>query len=181
MSRILAAAALAASCLALPAFADGVEVHDPYAVVSRPGAPSGGAYMVIHNHGTTDDHLLSASAPVAQMVQIHENIIDDDGIAHMRELADGIALPAGGEILLSRGGDHVMFMGITEPFEDGMIIPLTLHFEVAGDLLVEVPVDLSRLGDAGDMHDHDHDHGHDHDMDGHGDDHGDGHDDAHDH
>lgn len=170
MSRILAAAALAASCLALPVLADGIEVHDAYSVVSRPGAPSGGAYMVIHNDGTTDDRLLSASAPVAQMVQIHENIIDDDGVAHMRELADGIALPAGEEILLSRGGDHVMFMGITEPFEDGMIIPLTLHFEVAGDLLVEVPVDLSRLGAADDMHDHD-------DHDDHGDEHGHGHED----
>lgn len=167
MSRNLLAAAIAAACLAAPAFAEGIEIHDPYAIASRPGAPTGGAYMVIENHSDTDDRLVSASAPVAQMVQVHANIIDDDGVAHMVEHEHGIALPAGGSITLERGGDHVMFMGITEPFEDGLLIPLTLHFEVAGDLLVEVPVDLARLADIGEHDMDDHDMHEMHDMDGH--------------
>ncbi|MBW7920699.1 MAG: copper chaperone PCu(A)C [Rubellimicrobium sp.] len=162
MSRNLVAAALASVLLAAPALAQGIEIHEPYAFASRPGAPTGGAYMVIENHTDTDDRLVSASAPVAQMVQIHANIIDDDGVAHMVEHEHGIALPAGGAITLARGGDHVMFMGITEPFVDGLVIPLTLHFEVAGDLLVEVPVDLARLADTGDGNDMG-----DHDMTGH--------------
>lgn len=167
MTRNLIAAALAATCLAAPAFAAEIEVHDAYAIASRPDAPTGGAYMLIENHGNEDDTLISASAPVAQMVQLHANIIDDDGVAHMVEHDAGIPLPAGGTITLARGGDHVMFMGITESFTDGMIIPLTLHFELAGDLLVEVPVDLARMADAGDGHDmddHDHHHMDDHDM-----------------
>ncbi len=161
MTRNLLAAALAVACLAAPAFAGDIEVHDAYAVASRPNAPTGGAYMVIENHGTDDDRLLSASAPVAQMVQLHANIFDDDGVAHMVEHENGIELPAGGVITLARGGDHVMFMGITETFVDGLVIPLTLHFEHAGDLLVEVPVDLARLADTGGGHDMD-----DHDMHG---------------
>lgn len=157
MSPKFFAAALAATVLAAPAFAEGIDVHDAFAITSRPGAPSGSAYMVIENLGTSDDRLASASAPVAQMVQLHAHIFTDDGVASMEELADGIALPAGEQIHLSQGGDHVMFMGITEPFEDGMIIPLTLHFDVAGDVLVDLPVDLSRLGSGGGDHDtHDH-------------------------
>lgn len=38
-----------------------------------------------------------------------------------------------------------MFMGITEPFEDGGTLPLLLTFETAGEIAVEVPVDQSRL------------------------------------
>lgn len=163
MSRILAAAVLAASSLALPVFAQGIEIHDAYAIASRPNAPSGAAFMMIENHADADDRLVSVSAPVAQRVEIHEHMIDEDGVAHMRELPDGIIIPAEGHALLERGADHVMFMGITEPFEDGLIIPLTLHFEVAGEVLVEVPVDLARLGEAGDDHDHDHDMHDDHD------------------
>lgn len=173
MTRNLFAVAVATAFLAVPALAGGIEVHDAYALTSRPGAPTGGAYMVIENHGDADDRLVSASAPVAQMVQLHANIIDDDGVASMVEHEDGIPLPAGGGITLARGGDHVMFMGITEPFEDGMIIPLTLHFDLAGDVLVEVPVDLGRLAGAGgdmaghDMHGHDADMHEGHDMEGH--------------
>lgn len=43
-----------------------------------------------------------------------------------------------------------MFMGLEEPFEDGAAIPLTLIFEGAGELKVEVPVDLARLTQAAD-------------------------------
>ena len=59
--------------------------------------------------------------------------------------------PAGEEIILERGGYHVMFMGLTMPFEDGAMIPVTLVFAVAGAVAVEVPVTLSRLHDSMEM------------------------------
>jgi copper(I)-binding protein len=155
MSARILAAALAASFLALPALAE-IEVHDAYAITSRAGAPTGGAFMVIHNHGGPDDHLLSVSSPVAEMVQLHTHVMDADGVARMTAVPEGWAIPADGELVLQRGAEHVMFMGITQPFEDGTMIPLTLHFEVAGEVTIEVPVDLSRLGgeEGMDMDDH---------------------------
>jgi hypothetical protein len=38
-----------------------------------------------------------------------------------------------------------MFMGLTDPLENGELVPVTLIFERAGEIEVEVPVDLARL------------------------------------
>ena len=63
-------------------------------------------------------------------------------------------LPAGGMIMMERGGTHVMFMGLADPFEQGEMIPLTLIFETAGEMEIEVPVDLERQPGHGMSHDH---------------------------
>lgn len=152
MSSKFLAVALTTTCLAFPALAEGVEVLDAYAITARPGAPTGAAFMVIQNTGDTDDHLLSASSPVAERVELHTHIMTADGVAQMTEVTDGWALPADGEILLQRGAEHIMFMGITTPFEDGMTFPVTLTFENAGAVDVMVIVDLDRM--AGDAMDH---------------------------
>lgn len=148
-TKTLLAALAAATCLAAPAFAEGIEVHDAYAIASRMGAASGAAFMTIHNHGETDDHLIGASAPVSERVELHTHIMDEAGVARMVHVPEGWDLPAGGEILLQRGAEHIMFIGITDSFEDGDIIPLTLIFEKAGEVTVNVEVDLDRLGEMG--------------------------------
>jgi copper(I)-binding protein len=48
-----------------------------------------------------------------------------------------------------------MFMGLTGPFEQGMTFPLVLVFEKAGEITVDVTVDLERQ----DAMDHGMDHG----------------------
>ena len=45
---------------------------------------------------------------------------------------------------LARGGDHVMFMGLNAPFEQGNMLNVTLVFEKAGEIEVQIPVDLER-------------------------------------
>jgi copper(I)-binding protein len=45
-----------------------------------------------------------------------------------------------------RGGDHIMLMGLTRAFKDGDMIHLTLTFEHAGVVDVDVPVDNARTG-----------------------------------
>lgn len=138
-------AALAALLLsAAPALAQDIGIHDPYAITPTPGAPTGGAYMLIQNNASTPDRLVEARSPVAEHVLLHTHV-EEDGIMRMRPAEDGLELPANGALVLGRGQGHVMFMGITDPFEDGDIIPLTLVFEQAGEIEVEVPVDLSRL------------------------------------
>ena len=47
-------------------------------------------------------------------------------------------------LMLQRGGKHVMMMGLTETFDQDKVIEITLTFEKAGDVVVEVPVDLKR-------------------------------------
>lgn len=132
-----------AMTLAVPAFAEGIEIQDPYARASGMSAIAGAAFFTIHNGTETDDRLIAASSDVAARVELHTHI-EQDGVMRMVEVEEGFPIPAGGDHALARGGDHVMFMGIKEPFEQGKIITVTLTFESAGDITVEIPVDLER-------------------------------------
>lgn len=143
--RSLVLGGLAATLLAGMAHADEtITIDDPYFRMARPGAPTGGVFMVIENHGDSDDRLVSASSAIARMVQLHTHQIDANGVAKMTEVEGGFAVPTHGEHALERGGDHVMVMGITAPVEEGTMVPLTLVFEKAGEIHLEVPVDSSR-------------------------------------
>ncbi len=131
-----------------PSLAGDIEIIDPYARASRPGAPAGAAFMTIRNAGTSADRLVAARSPAAATVQIHTHV-DDGGIMRMQEVEGGIPIPAGGAHALSRGGDHVMLMGVTQELVDGQAVPLTLVFEVAGEIVIAVPVDNARGQPAG--------------------------------
>lgn len=142
-STLLAGCAALLFATPLAAGSD-VEVHDAYARASNDKA--GAAFMMIHNHGDSDDRLIGAASPAAKLVQLHTHVEDANGVMKMMHVEEGFELPAGGEVVLKRGGHHVMFMGLNDPFEQGEMIPLTLIFEKAGEVELEVEVDLERKG-----------------------------------
>jgi hypothetical protein len=136
--------AAAAALLALPALADeGIAVRDAYARASSPAAKSGAAFMAIENTGSADDRLVAASSDIAARVELHTHIVEND-VMRMVHIEEGFEIPAGETVLLERGGKHVMFMGLTEPMEQGGTVEVTLTFEEAGEVTVEIPVDLTR-------------------------------------
>lgn len=160
--RLLAAGA--ALFLATTAFAEGIEVHDAYARSASAMAQTGAAFMVIHNHGGPDDRLVGAASDIAARVELHTHEEDTNGVMRMIHVEQGFDLPTDGEIILQRGGHHVMFMGLTAPLEQGDMIDLTLVFEQAGEVTVQVPVDLERMPEAGAHGGHGgHSKGHNHD------------------
>ncbi|WP_425041171.1 copper chaperone PCu(A)C [Primorskyibacter sp. S187A] len=145
------AAAFAATLLALPAFAEGIMIKDAYARASGPNAKAGAAFMQIMNHSDSEDRLIGASADVAKRVELHTHKDMGDGVMKMMEVEEGFAVPAGGMHALARGGDHVMFMGLNQSFIQGETISVTLTFEQAGDVVVEIPIDNERKGGHGSM------------------------------
>lgn len=150
--------ALTAASFAVPAFAE-IEFHDQFARSSNPAA--GAAFMIIHNHGDTDDRLLGVSSDIAARVELHTHIEDANGVMRMTHIEEGFDLPAGGEIAMVRGAEHVMFMGLSEPMEQGDVIEVTFEFEQAGDITIEIPVDQDRAADPAGHEGHGHE-GHDH-------------------
>jgi copper(I)-binding protein len=100
--------------------------------------------MVILNTGDIDDRLIAAEADISMRVELHTHVETADGVMQMREVEDGFVVPAGRGRVLQRGGDHVMFMGLKGPMEQGATVPVTLIFENAGAVAVEIPVDLNR-------------------------------------
>jgi copper(I)-binding protein len=151
--RRLALAALVA-ILALPAFAldyklGAIEIGQPWTRATPPTAESGGGYLVLKNTGTTPDRLIAVKSPAADRVEIHEMKMDGN-IMRMREVEKGIEIPPGATVELKPGGFHVMFMGLKAPFAKEAKVPLTLVFEKAGSIDVDLMVQA--MGAQAPMH-----------------------------
>ncbi len=128
---------------ALPALAGDITVSDPYARF-MPGGMAGAAFMVIENVGAEDDRLVDAAGTISKKVELHTHKAGSDGTMQMMHVPEGFVIPAGGSHALARGGDHVMFMGLTERPAEGDTVSVTLTFEKAGEIVVEIPVDNAR-------------------------------------
>lgn len=138
-------AALAVAAFALPAFAESnIAVTDPYVRVSTKMSKSGAAFLIIENTGDEDDRLIDARSDVAKRVELHTHKENSEGVMQMLHVKEGFAIAAGGTHMLKRGGDHVMFMGLHHGLSHGDVVGVTLVFEKAGEIAIDVPVDLER-------------------------------------
>lgn len=145
MKSLLVAAA-AVLTLTLPATAqDAVQINDAYA---RASAASGAVFFQIENHQTDDDRLIAVASDAAERVELHTHKEDANGVMQMLHVPEGFAVPANASHALARGGDHVMLMGLKAPLKTGDVINLTLTFEKAGEVVLQVPVDNERTGAA---------------------------------
>lgn len=118
-----------------------LEVVHPWSRATPEGAAVAAGYLTIKNHGSDSDRLVSTTGEIAAMTQIHEMAIDDKGVMTMKELADGLTIPAGGEVTLKPGSYHIMFMKLKEPAKEGQSFKGTLTFEKAGTVYVEYAVE----------------------------------------
>ena len=128
-----------------------VMVMDAYARSSGKTAKAGAAFLMIHNHTDSAERLISAYSDVSKMVQLHTHEKGDDGVMKMRHVEEGFVIPAGGMRALKRGADHIMFMGLNAPWEHGDRLEVTLTFENAGEITINIIVDMER-----EEKDHDH-------------------------
>lgn len=134
---VLIVAAAVAACA--QAAKTSIAVEDPYARATPAGALSGAVYMTLDNKTDAADRLIGAATDVAARVQIHEMSMAN-GVMQMRELANGLLIPAGESVALKPGGYHVMLIGLRKRLTAGETFPLTLTFEKAGNISVTVPI-----------------------------------------
>ena len=154
--KLIALAPLALVLLAAPAFAHEGMLHDGCATgqtfaagdISVTGAFTramlaaakvGAGYMTIGNAGTAPDRLVGATTEATPSVELH-NMSVKDGLMTMSAVEGGIEVPAGGSVTLAPGGLHVMFIGPKAPFKEGECVAVTLKFEKAGDVPVQLVV-----------------------------------------
>jgi periplasmic copper chaperone A len=130
-----------------------MHIGHPYARATVPGQPSGAAYLSIENNGKAADKLIAVSTPIAKSAEIHTMSMEGN-VMKMREVQD-IEVAPGAKIAMKPGdGYHIMLMGLKKALKKDDKFPLTLTFEKAGKVNVEVHVD----GDATDMEHMDHHH-----------------------
>lgn len=122
MKRILIASSL---FLAAAAAHAQVQVKDPWVRATVPQQTATGAFMQLSS--PTDARLVSASSPVAGVVELHEMAMEKD-VMKMRAVP-GIAIPAGKGAELKPGGYHVMLMNLKSQMKEGDVVPITLVVE----------------------------------------------------
>lgn len=145
---VLAAAALAltgcAPSASTPAPSAPAAVATPSSTsaalaVSQPwvkAAASGmtGGFGVIKNTSDADITVTGASTPSARMVELHETVPGSAGAMQMQAKQGGFVIPAGGELALAPGANHLMLMGLTAPITAGTEVTFTLALAGGGSL-----------------------------------------------
>jgi copper(I)-binding protein len=129
---------LVSPALAADAKVGTIEVDVPFARASPAIANAGAGFMVLRNNGKEADRLKSAKAEISKKVELH-NVVREGEMSKMTPV-EHIDLPAGSVVELKPGSYHVMFLGLHQPLAEGGNFPLTLHFEKAGPVTVNVPI-----------------------------------------
>jgi copper(I)-binding protein len=138
-----------------------IEAEQPWTRATPPGAGAGGGFVTLTNHGDGDDMLIGATSPVTERVEIHIMEMDGD-VMRMAPLPGGIELPAGGSVTLAPGGLHLMLMELDSPIVEGEPVPVTLEFQHAEPM--EIQLRVLPVGESPEGHHHEsgHSHGHNH-------------------
>ena len=114
-----------------PAVAAKTEVHETVAAgAGSPTTMMGGPETTMMAGGET---------PSTMMGETPSSMVPGSGEMMMRPV-ERIELPAGEDVVLEPGGYHVMLIDLATPLVVGTTFELTLQFEQAGSMTVEVPV-----------------------------------------
>ena len=117
-----------------------LEIAHPWSQELPPNAPTVAPYFVIHNKGTSADKLLSVDSPIADKAELHEHVMQNDLMK--MQAVPVVDIAPGATVTFAPMAYHVMLLGLEDRslLSDGKRFPLTLHFEKAGDVTVDVAV-----------------------------------------
>lgn len=85
-----------------------------------------GSFGTISNRTDNDLDVTAVRIEEAGRSEIHETVMDG-GTSSMQEMAEGFTVEAGSDYVLEPGGNHLMFMDLTEELQAGNTITVTLE------------------------------------------------------
>src|SRR3954462_13803069 len=129
-------AALATSSHAQDYKVGSLVIDHPWTRATPKSEAVAGGYVKITNTGNTAARLTGGSADVSRKFEVHEMSMDR-GVMKMRELKDGLEIPAGGTVELKPGSYPIMMMNLSHPLAAGERVKGSLTFEKAGKVDVE--------------------------------------------
>lgn len=124
-----------------------LSIHAPFVPV--PPADIAALYFTMVDRDGEGDRLLGVTTSAAAMSHLHATVTEGD-TSRMLAVEGGIVLPPDGLTELAPGGMHVMLMALPARLEDGDTIEVTLQFERAGAVTIDVPVRPYLDGDGAD-------------------------------
>lgn len=96
-----------------------------------------GVFGTLRNPGDADVHLTGVSGDLGGSPELHETVPGAGGMM-MQEKEGGFVIPAGGELVLAPGGNHIMLMGLERPITTGQQITLTLELGGGAEQVITV-------------------------------------------
>lgn len=143
--KLLWATLFGALLLSTAAWAGPIQVDDAWALHVDQGAETGLAvFMTVTNTGTTPDRLYAAKSRVSKSADLSAEAHGDN---HVLATADGghehatvvaFEVKPGQILALRHDGNHIMLHDIMSGLQAGDSFSLTLFFEVAGPVKIEV-------------------------------------------
>lgn len=132
---------------------DKPEVTQVWSRAMPPTAPTGAVYFHMSNPSETADKLVGVQTARAEKAELHTHV--HKGEVMSMERIESVELAAGGEVEFKPGGNHVMLFKLKEPLVAGEHFPLTLIFENAGEMTVDVNIqDQAPETDSSGHHQH---------------------------
>ncbi|MDL4772958.1 MULTISPECIES: copper chaperone PCu(A)C [Thermomonosporaceae] len=105
-------------------------------VPEPPLADMAAGYLTVANTGKAADELVSATSDIATDVSLHTTT----SVGAMKEVK-GMAVPAGGRLVLETGGDHLMLMGLKRKPKSGETVTFVLRFATSAPITVRAQVE----------------------------------------
>ncbi len=122
----------------------GIEIGQPWARAGLRVRLQAGGFFVVTNKGALPDRLVAASSPLAEKVEIHAiKVVGAD--IEMCPRPEGLLIEAGSMLTLKPRGYHLLLSGVTTALVVGTRLPVTLTFEKAGRIDVELIVEAAGL------------------------------------
>ena len=115
-----------------------IKIDKAWARATMQAGATGVVYLTLGNSGPVADRLVSVSSPVAAEAGLHIMVMEGT-VMQMRPV-DALDVKPGDSIQLKPGGLHIMLTNLKQALKQGEHFPLTLDFEKAGRIEVEVTV-----------------------------------------
>lgn len=118
-----------------------IEIDHPWSREAPPTATVIAGFFQLKNNAQQDDYLISASTPVAKRVEIHTHEMSD-GMMQMKQI-DRVKVAAQETVMFKPGGYHLMIFNPEKAYKQGERFPMTLTFQNAGEVQVELAVETN--------------------------------------
>lgn len=100
---------------------------------------NGAIYFIIENDTNIDDALISANTEVASSAEAHMSMVNNQDVMTM-QMQEAVKIPSGEKIVFEPRGLHIMLVNLNRNLKIGDTFTLTLNFEKAGEITIQVEV-----------------------------------------
>jgi periplasmic copper chaperone A len=117
-----------------------LEISRAWARMASNVTDTAGGFFTVANNSSAPDRLVAARSPAAERIEIHAIKVVGT-VIRMRPLENGLVFHPGFTVHLRPRGYHLLMTGLKALLVQGAKVPVTLTFEKAGEVPIELAVE----------------------------------------